>query len=561
MSSDTKEKGQKKSAGVAPQVTEFRSGNEMASMAAAQVNFHVMGYYPITPSTEVAEYLDEMAANGRHDVKMVPGDGEHGAAGICYGASTAGGRVFNATSANGLLYSIEQMPVQSGTRYPMVLNLVCRSVSGPLDIRGDHSDLVSTLDMGWIVLTAKDPQATYDLTIAAVKIGEAEDVRLPVIVADDGFFTSHQKRRVSLFEDDKDVQDFVGKFNVINSSVDVENPITIGPYMNDPDQINNKKQLSMAMSAAEAVIPKIYEEYKKLSGREYNWLETYNMEDAEVAIFIINSAADTCMDVSDKLREKGIKAGVVYPTAIRPFPADELRKALKNVKAVVVGDRADSYGAHGGRMSHEVKAALKDDLDNRTMVISRIYGLGGKDFFAEDAEGFFTLAADAVKKGSIEVPYDYIGVSPGDPDWKPQKGTPPLTYEIQAPGIVTTSYDEKKKEVIVKGVKQRDLTEMPHRITAGHGACPGCGIFPICRYVFKRDRRIRRHDMAHRLRHGGYHRLPQHLFCHYIHSQPFPEWRGHIIRCCGDVQGKAKKRRDRTGSGHHVYHGYRRRRS
>ncbi|REJ33198.1 MAG: pyruvate synthase, partial [Bacillota bacterium] len=139
----------------------FLSGNEMAALAASQINFHVMGYYPITPSTEIAELLSEMQANGEHDIVLIPGDGEHGAAGICYGASTGGGRVFNATSANGLLYALEQLPVQSGTRFPMVLDLVTRSVSGPLDIRGDHSDLYFAIHTGWIVLLARDPQAVY----------------------------------------------------------------------------------------------------------------------------------------------------------------------------------------------------------------------------------------------------------------------------------------------------------------------------------------------------------------------------------------------------------------
>jgi len=477
MSSKTETK-ETASTGSAVQVTGFKSGNEMSSLAASHINFHVMGYYPITPSTEVAEYLDEMGANGEHGVKMIPGDGEHGAAGTCYGATTAGGRVFNATSANGLLYSLEQYPVQSGTRYPMVLNLVCRSVSGPLDIRGDHSDLISTLDMGWIILCAKDPQAVYDMIILAVKIGECEEVRLPVIVADDGFFTSHQKRRVKYFEERKPVQDFVGKFKVYNSSVDVENPVTIGPYMNDPDQINNKKQLSMAMEAAESVIPKIYDEWEKLTGRKYKVLETYKMDDAETAIFILNSAADTTMVVVDKLRAEGKKVGMIYPTVIRPFPSEQVRAACKNIKALMVADRADSYGGHGGRMSHEVKAALKDDPDNKTMVISRIYGLGGKDFFDADAIEMFELTFDAVKKGKVETLYDYIGTTPGDPGWKPVKGRPPLTKQEQSPGIITVTKNEKTGLLDVKGVKQRDLTAMPQRIVPGHGACPGCGIFP-----------------------------------------------------------------------------------
>lgn len=478
MSPITEEKKAEPAKGSAAQVVDFLSGNEMSSLAAAHINFHLMGYYPITPSTEVAENLDEMVANGEAFTRLVPGDGEHGAAGICYGATTAGGRVFNATSANGLLFSIEQLPVQSGTRYPMVLNLVCRSVSGPLDIRGDHSDLAAALDVGWIVLLAKDPQAVYDMLIMAVKIGEASDVRLPVIVADDGFFTSHQKRRVYYFEDRKVVENFVGPVAQINVSVNPSNPITIGPYMNDPDQINNKKQLSMAMSAAESYIPKVYAEWEKLSGRKYKALEAYRMEDAETAIFIVNSAADTAMEVADSLRARGHKVGVMYPTVMRPFPSKEIREACKNVKALLVADRADSYGAHGGRIYHEVKSALKDDPDNKTLVMNRIYGLGGKDFFSDDARTMFELTFDAVKKGRVEITYDYIGVEPGDPNWKPTPGVPALTKEQQSPGILSVYKDDKTGLMEVKGVKQRDLTAMPHRIVAGHGACPGCGIFP-----------------------------------------------------------------------------------
>ena len=182
----------------------------MAAMAAAQINYHIMGYFPITPSTEIAQYLDMMRTRGEHDIKLIPADGEHGSAGICYGAAAAGARVFNATSANGFLYMIEQLPVQAGTRFPMVMNLVTRAVSGPLDIRGDHSDLYYGLNTGWVILTARSPQAVYDMNIMALRIAEHEDVRLPVIVAYDGFFTSHQKRRVHIFTNRETVQAFVG---------------------------------------------------------------------------------------------------------------------------------------------------------------------------------------------------------------------------------------------------------------------------------------------------------------------------------------------------------------
>lgn len=476
MAVKTEEK--KETKGVVVQKVDFKSGNEMAAIAASQINYHVMGYYPITPSTEIAEYLDEMAANGKHDIVLVPADGEHGAAGICYGATTAGGRVFNATSANGLLYAIEQFPVQSGTRFPMVFNIVCRSVSGPLDIRGDHSDVMSILNLGWIILLAKDPQEVYDINILAVKIGELEDVRLPVIVAFDGFFTSHQKRKVQYFEDSVVVQEFIGKNNPPYTSVDVNNPVTIGPYMNDPDQINNKKQLSMAMEAAYSSIQKVFDEYKKISGRGYRFLQTYKTEDADAVLFILNSAADTAMEAVDSLRKKGHKVGLAYPTVIRPFPANEIRAAFKKTKAILVADRADSYGAWGGNMTIEVKAALKDDSDNNTIVFCRIYGLGGKEFFPEDAEEMFHLALEAAKTGKVNVPYDYIGAEPGNPSYVPIKGRDPISLKEASPGVIKVTKDEKTGNLIVKGAKQRELTAMPQRIAPGHGACPGCGIFP-----------------------------------------------------------------------------------
>src|SRR3989337_4463690 len=148
-----------------------QTGNEVAATAAKHVNYHIMGYYPITPSTEIAETLDAMKAEGEHDIRMIPGDGEHGAAGGCFGAVSAGGRVFNATSANGLLFAFEQLPVQSGTRFPMVFNIVTRSVSGPLDIRGDHSDIMLAMNTGWIILMASDVQAVYAMHLIAPRIG------------------------------------------------------------------------------------------------------------------------------------------------------------------------------------------------------------------------------------------------------------------------------------------------------------------------------------------------------------------------------------------------------
>ena len=462
----------------AAQVTGFRTGNEMAALSAKQVNFHLMGYYPITPSTEIAELLDEMKAAGEHGIVMVPADGEHGAAGICYGATTGGGRVFNATSSQGLLYSLEEMPVQSGTRYPMLLDLATRAVSGPLDIRGDHSDVYYALNTGWLIFMARDPQAVYDLNLIAMRVAERADVRLPAIVAFDGFFTSHQKRRVATFEDDATVRDWLGPVPEMVTALDPRHPVTIGPYMNDPDLINNKYQLKLAMDAAAAALPEIVSEYEALSGRRYDPVDLYRMDDAEVAVLLLNSAAETAKDIADRLRADGIRAGVISPNVIRPFPAGAIREALRGVRAVVLGERSGSYGAHGGNLTHEVKSALQDDPENHTLCVSRVYGLGGRDFYAEDAEAFFRLALETAERGAVEIPFDYYGVEPGDPARpRPRRGTPPLTREEMTSGLlkVEPGPDGRLK---VEAPPYWELAMKPKRVAPGHGACPGCGIFP-----------------------------------------------------------------------------------
>ncbi|MEF2965117.1 thiamine pyrophosphate-dependent enzyme [Paenibacillus sp. M1] len=465
----------------------YESGNEMAAYAAHQINYHIMGYFPISPSTEVAQFLDLMKANGQHDIKLIASDGEHSSAGICYGASTGGGRVFNATSANGYMYMLEQMPVQSGTRFPMVMNLVCRSVSGPLDIHGDHSDLYFALNTGWPILMCRDPQSVYDMNILALKLAEDPEVRLPVLVASDGYFTSHQKRRVRTFANNEDVLKFVGERppGGFPHTLDRNNPITVGPYMNEPDYINNKYQQSQAMYNAEHVFERISAEYAELTGREYPLLDLYRMEDAEVAVFLMNSASEIIKDVVDELRRQGIKAGSIAPNIIRPFPQKQIAEALKNVKALTIGDRADSFGAHGGNMSHEIKSALFTYGNRTTKVISRVYGLGGKEFYAEDGHHLFSLAIEAAKENEVKVPFDYYGHTPGDKEKAPQRVIKPLNFEDLKTGLITVTKNEETGKLGVKIPPLRALTKKPKRLAPGHGACPGCGIFSGLELFFK----------------------------------------------------------------------------
>lgn len=473
----------------------YDSGNELAAYAAKQINYHVMGYYPITPSTQIAENLDLMGAEGLHQVKLIAAEGEHSAAGICYGASAGGGRVFNATSANGLLYALEQFPVQSGTRMPMVMNVACRTVSGPLCIKGDHSDVMYLLNTGWIILFADSPQMVYDFNLLALKL--AEKVSLPVAVAFDGFFTSHQKQKCFVFSDDKTVQDYVGPKltrdnpeisafardnttgeNCFYSVLDLEHPISVGSYMNEPDIINNRYQLSLAMEEAYRKLPSMFEEFFLLSGRKLDFVTGYRHEDADILLFILGSSYHTAMVAVDRLREQGVAAGVVTLHVLRPFPAEELRHFCGNAKIIIAADRQDSYGAGGGNMSLELKAALQDlpEAEHHIKVISRIYGLGGKDFYVEDALALFEEAISGKAKA-----FDYYGVTPGTEEnaachAKQPKYFAPLTEKDTVRSITTCSFDPEQGKMVVKGGLLKDATAMPKRLAPGHGACPGCGI-------------------------------------------------------------------------------------
>ena len=450
----------------AEQTRLFESGNELAAYAAKQINYHLMGYYPITPSTQIAEYLDQMRADGEHSIAMIPAEGEHSAAGICYGASAGGGRVFNATSANGLLYALEQLPVQSGTRLPMVLNIACRTVSGPLCIKGDHSDVMYTLNTGWIILFADSPQEVYDLNVCAIKIAEA--LRLPVIVAFDGFFTSHQKRSCLVFANDSTVSEFIGPCPDRLGVLDMAHPITVGSYMNEPDLANNKYQLHLAMEEARTVIPRIFSEYDELSGRRLCEVKQYRCEDAEVILFVLGSAYLTARSAVDKLREEGKRVGVFSLGVLRPFPAGSIAQLCKNAKTVLVADRQDSYGAGGGNMSIEIRSALQQSGVS-VRVLSRIYGLGGKDLYEQDVIDLINTCFE--ENAPI---FDYTGIYKGAPDFSPQPYFAPITWDSDKESAIKCT--ERDGKVDVKGATVRETLSCPKRLAPGHGACPGCGI-------------------------------------------------------------------------------------
>lgn len=436
------------------QVMEYASGNEMAAIAIKQIGYDLMGYYPITPSTQIAENLDIMRANGETDLIMIAAEGEHSAAGICYGAAVAGGRVINATSANGLMYAIEQFPVQSGTRFPMVMNVVCRTVSGPLSIKGDHSDIMYLLNAGWPILFANTVQQVYDFNIIALKL--AERVRLPVVVAFDGFFTSHQKGRCYRFEEDEVVRNYIGPKEEPYPFLDLEHPVTVGSYMNEPDLINNRYQLHMAMEMADTVLDELFSSFAHLSGRLYGKVETIGCKDAHKGLVVLGSSFDTCVEVVEEMQGEKTMAATLH--VLRPFPGKELFKAIGHVPNLVVADRQDSYGAQGGNLSLEVRATMQK-YGGKGHIKSVVYGLGGKDFFKEDARELFAKAVD-----DEEPDFSYYGVTKGE-------SKEPLEA-LFAPISSIQSHIYKDGKV----GNLNTATAMPGRLAPGHGACPGCGI-------------------------------------------------------------------------------------
>jgi len=449
------------------QVVEYASGNEMAAIAVKQIGYDLMGYYPITPSTQIAENLDIMRANGETDIVMIAAEGEHSAAGICYGASVAGGRVINATSANGLLYAIEQLPVQSGTRYPMVMNVVCRTVSGPLSIKGDHSDIMYILNAGWPILFASTVQQVYDFNIIALKL--AEQVRLPVVVAYDGFFTSHQKGKCYRFENDETVREYIGKRKEPYPFLDLEHPITVGSYMNEPDLINNRYQLHLAMKEADRVLPELFASYYGISGRNYGKVEGAYCEDAESILMLLGSSYDTSLEAIEEMRKKVKKAGVATLHVLRPFPAKELSELIGKATNILVADRQDSYGAGGGNLSLEVRATMQR-YGSKAHIKSLVYGLGGKDFFKEDAWEMLAWAEDESKPDMA-----YYGVTKGENKAEETALFSPITKEMTTIHATKVEKNEEGK-LKVSGGTLNAVTAMPGRIAPGHGACPGCGI-------------------------------------------------------------------------------------
>ncbi len=381
---------------------EVWDGNYAASQAMRQARVDVMAAYPITPSTPIVENYGAYVANGYIDGEFVMVESEHAAMSACVGASAAGGRVATATSSQGFALMVEVLYQASGMRLPIVLNVVNRALASPLNVRGDHSDMYLGRDSGWIQLDAFNAQEAYDLALCAFKIGENHSVRLPVMVHQDGFVTSHTAQNVYPLSDEE-AYNFVGDIQPVDDMLDFSRPVTYGAQTEEDWHFEHKAKQHKALMDSRSVIDEVFAEFKKVSGREYKRVESYMMEDAEVAIVALGTTVETARVAAMELREKeGIKAGVVAPRVFRPFPFDMIRDALENVKSIAVLDRSSPGGAMGA-LFNEVSAALYT-TPKRPLVTNYIYGLGGRDFAVEDAIEIFKEQKANADAGHITTP-------------------------------------------------------------------------------------------------------------------------------------------------------------
>ncbi|MDD2447563.1 MAG: pyruvate ferredoxin oxidoreductase [Tissierellia bacterium] len=387
------------------------SGNEATAMAMKSMNMDVMAAFPITPSTEIPEQFSQYVANGLTDTVFVPVESEHSAMSACIGSQAAGARSCTATSSNGLALMHEMLHIASAMRLPITMACITRAITGPINIHNDHSDAMSSRDCGWIQIHAEDVQEAYDNYIMSVRIAEHKKVLLPVMICQDGFITSHAVENVELLEEE-DIRSFVGFYEPDYYLLNPELKVAMGPYDPPTYLMEHKRQQAEAMIDSLDVIKEIYDEFGKLTGRYYDLIETYKIEDAERIIILLGSSAGTAKIVVDELRSKGEKVGIIKIRSYRPFPGKLIREALKSPKVVAVLDKAEGLSSIGGPVYSDVCAALNGNAGFK--IVNYIYGIGGRDVRTDDIHEVFADLQDDIdgkeSKAKTAANYRYLAL-------------------------------------------------------------------------------------------------------------------------------------------------------
>ncbi|RLG62343.1 pyruvate ferredoxin oxidoreductase [archaeon] len=394
------------------------TGDEAIAYAAKQVDPDVVSAYPITPQTIIVERFSEYVADGLVHTEFVPVESEHTALSACVGAAAAGARAFTATASQGLALMWEILYIAASLRLPIVMAVVNRALSAPINIHCDHSDTMGARDSGWIQLYCENSQEAYDTTIQAWRIAEHPEVQLPVMVTIDGFVLSHTLENVRVLPDDV-VRRFIGERQFIKVVghegrevplvLDPENPLTLGAFGMYTHYFEYKVQQAEAMEKAKPVIEEVGRAYGEISGRTYGLVHPYKLEDADVAIVGLGSTMGTAKTAVDILRADGVKAGLLRIRSFRPFPREKILESLSHVRAIGVLDRAMSFGAYGGPLFMEMRS-LFYDADAKPLMSNYIYGLGGRDMPVSLLVDTLRDVARNAERGRVEEPIRYMGV-------------------------------------------------------------------------------------------------------------------------------------------------------
>lgn len=361
------------------------TGGYAVAEALRQIHPDVMAVYPITPQTPIIETYAKMKADGLVETEIIQVESEHSAMSATIGACAAGVRAVTASSSQGILYMAETLPVVSGLGLPIVMCVSSRALSAPLNIHGEHGDVMAVRDLGWIQMFAENAQDAYDQTIIATKLAETLDA--PVMPIMDGFHTSHTTERVEILED-KIVKNFVGTRKAQQSLTDFKNPITIGTLALQNTYFEFKIDQEKVMEKAKSAFKKICLEFAKVSGRKHTVFEKYKMGDAEIVIVMMGATAGTAKETIDKLRKQGKKAGLLKINLYRPFPYEEVGKELAHIRKIAVLDRAISFGAYPP-LYQDVVSSLHFAASQKHDVASYIYGLGGRDTMQSHIESVY----------------------------------------------------------------------------------------------------------------------------------------------------------------------------
>ncbi len=380
------------------------NGDNAVALAWRQINPDVCAAYPITPQTIIVEKFAEYVANGEVDTEFVCVESEHSALTLCTTSCSAGARTFTATASQGLAYMWEMLPITSSMRVPLIMAVANRAVSGPININNDHGDVMSARDTGWLTLFSENVQEAYDMSVMAPKIAEHPNVQLPCLVNLDGFILTHAIERMTPL-DTTVVKDFVGEFKPLYPLLDVYHPVSHNLMDGPLFYFSHKYQMVKAMENAIGVTKQVFKEFAEISGRSYNLVEEYMCEDAETIAVVLGSSFGTMKEAVDNLRREGMKVGVIMPRLYRPWPIEDLAKAIKGKKSVIVMDRHLSVGSYGPMFPEVVAAALENEGEMPKMY-NYIYGLGGADTMVSD---FMSVFKDVENGKAKRV--NYLGVS------------------------------------------------------------------------------------------------------------------------------------------------------